>query len=74
LLSSAILLFAQAKDPVVDARRFLWPLLEGHGKVLMRPGIATNPVYGNVFKNADYFIAGEEGETVYAPDDGIVKK
>lgn len=72
-LSAAVFLFAQAKDPVVDARRFLWPLLEGHGTVLMRPGMATNPVYGNVFKNADYFIAGEEGETVYAPEDGIVK-
>lgn len=50
-----------------------WPLAEGQGEVVIKPGKNINQIWGNTFANDRVFIAGIEGESVYSPYSGTVK-
>ena len=55
-----------------EADRWFWPLGDESGEIFLRPGYVENPVHGNMFTNADYYINGEYGIAVYAPEGGII--
>lgn len=71
LISVCILMPCFSDD---EADRWFWPLGEEAGKILLRPGYVENPVHGNTIANNKYYINGEYGSAVYAPENGIINR
>ena len=55
-----------------ESERWFWPLGDSSGDVIMKPGRILNPVYGNLFNNYDYYIAGTSGQPIYSPVEGYI--
>jgi len=57
---------------VFAQNQFLWPLPQGTGKVILKPGNTLNPITNDPIFNGGYFISAPYNTPVFAIDDGVI--